>query len=150
MFYIYFIIYLSVLGFSHLVFVFVLLIYLGVGPSNGRCPKSKATLSTGTLVLLLSSIPILPTSSLTKRLNYWSIDQLLPLDQSVWPGARHHGWMFLRWCDQLQSEGNWSPLAVISSSHSLHFIYLSSFRAIRQWDQETRAVTGKPDVWGLN
>lgn len=66
MLYIYFIIYLSALGFSHLIFVFVLLIYFGVGPSNGLCPKSKETLSTGTL--LHSNIPTLPNSSLTKQL----------------------------------------------------------------------------------
>lgn len=65
---IYFIIYLSVLGFSRPVFVEPILIYLGVGPSTSLRPKSKETLSPGTLVLLLSNIPPLPNSSLTKRL----------------------------------------------------------------------------------
>lgn len=84
--YIYFIIYLSVLGFSHPVFVEALLIYLGVGPSNGLCPKSKETLSTGTLVLLLSNIPPLPNSSLTKRL--WS---LINYNHSINQSGLGHG-----------------------------------------------------------
>lgn len=124
-----------------------LLIQLPAGTNNGLYSKSKETFSRVQTweVMLMQEHPS-PAKNFSDCSDKVALIYCSCSINQIWLGAGHCCWV-------MQSGLQWRKVvapAVICFSHSLHFIYSSSFGAIRQRGREAVAFTGKPDIWGLN